>query len=79
MKKRACYAHLGVGWRAPYLTKSSAKDIGLPQWQVLHGLSKRTSRQPQRLCPELRGNNVYNAIFSNYLGAQVIALPTGEV
>lgn len=27
----------------------------------------------------LRGNAVYNAFFSNYLGAQVIDLPTGEV
>ena len=28
---------------------------------------------------KLRGNNVYNAFFTNYLGAQVIDLPTGEV
>ncbi|TYC64245.1 C4-dicarboxylate ABC transporter substrate-binding protein [Rhodobacterales bacterium] len=28
---------------------------------------------------KLRGNAVYNAFFSNYLGAQVIDLPTGEV
>lgn len=28
---------------------------------------------------KLRGNNVYNAFFSGYLGAQVIDLPTGEV
>ncbi|WP_299402479.1 TRAP transporter substrate-binding protein DctP [uncultured Roseobacter sp.] len=28
---------------------------------------------------KLRGNNVYNAFFNNYLGAQVIDLPTGEV
>ena len=28
---------------------------------------------------KLRGNNVYNAFFKNYLGAQVIDLPTGEV
>lgn len=27
----------------------------------------------------LRGNAVYNAFFTNYLGAQVIDLPTGEV
>lgn len=27
----------------------------------------------------LRGNPVYNAFFTNYLGAQVIDLPTGEV
>lgn len=27
----------------------------------------------------LRGNAVYNAFFSNYLGAQVIDIPTGEV
>jgi len=27
----------------------------------------------------LRGNAVYNAFFNNYLGAQVIDLPTGEV
>lgn len=28
---------------------------------------------------KLRGNAVYNAFFTNYLGAQVIDLPTGEV
>ncbi len=28
---------------------------------------------------KLRGNNVYNAFFTNYLNAQVIDLPTGEV
>ena len=28
---------------------------------------------------KLRGNAVYNAFFSNYLGAQVIDLPTGDV
>ncbi|MEM9044411.1 MAG: TRAP transporter substrate-binding protein DctP [Pseudomonadota bacterium] len=28
---------------------------------------------------KLRGNAVYNAFFKNYLGAQVIDLPTGEV
>jgi len=28
---------------------------------------------------KLRGNAVYNAFFGNYLGAQVIDLPTGEV
>ncbi|KZM51812.1 TRAP transporter substrate-binding protein DctP [Labrenzia sp. OB1] len=28
---------------------------------------------------KLRGNSVYNAFFSNYLGAQVIDLPTGDV
>lgn len=28
---------------------------------------------------KLRGNAVYNAFFANYLGAQVIDLPTGEV
>lgn len=28
---------------------------------------------------KLRGNNVYNAFFTNYLGAQVIDLPTTEV
>ncbi len=28
---------------------------------------------------KLRGNNVYNAFFTDYLGAQVIDLPTGEV
>jgi TRAP-type C4-dicarboxylate transport system substrate-binding protein len=61
------------------------KYLGWFDSGVCYNLWTRTSRpsMPTAIWKveglKLRGNNVYNAFFTNYLGAQVIDLPTGEV